>query len=431
MKGKKSFSLWGIFISGIFLSFVFSCETKKPEEKTKTEEEIKEEIQKEVEKELSEIFGWAIMIHFDDPRTPDIEGVNINPDLSCRGCHFSKEGAPRLAEWGRSGHGGKILEVKEKDMTAAVTREVAPAFVYYNFSATDRAICQRCHTSTGFKNFAKDPVKYNPADNKFYLSGEQREMIYCWACHEAENLKPGEVAPPLRNPGRFEFTSPYTLPADRIASVPDLGSSNACVSCHSGRSSGAVIKASSRIRGHFGGFNPHYLASAGVMFRTIGYEFEGKDYTVSNPHSQISSPCVSCHMPAGSHMLEVVKKDSSGKITDIVAYDSTCSKCHVNKAQLIEKINFGKQEFEQKLKQIEELLAKKGIYYNEHAYPYFYKVSDPAQQTFQNAFTDWTSKDLLGAAFNFQLMKKEPGAYVHNPEYAKKLIEHTIEFLSK
>jgi len=54
--------------------------------------------------------------------------------------------------------------------------------------------------------------------------------------------------------------------------------------CHSGRSSGEVIRQAEEIKGrHFGVFNSHYLAAGGVIFRTIACEFEDKEYSSFNP----------------------------------------------------------------------------------------------------------------------------------------------------
>ncbi|WP_048092839.1 hypothetical protein [Geoglobus acetivorans] len=188
-----------------------------------------------------------------------------------------------MEEWGRSAHGGHVLEVKEEDVTKAVTEEDAPAWVHYDFKQPNRQPCQKCHTSTGFRNFVSDPENYNPENNTFLLTGQQKEFLYCWACHRVED---GSFE--LRNPGKFERVAEYSEPADRISSVPDLGESNLCMVCHSGRSSGAAIKLAEEIKGkHFGAFNSHYLAAGGIIFRTLPYEFEGRDYVASNPHASI------------------------------------------------------------------------------------------------------------------------------------------------
>ncbi|WP_346297712.1 ammonia-forming cytochrome c nitrite reductase subunit c552 [Geoglobus acetivorans] len=381
--------------------------------------------QKAVEDAVHELMVSALNLHYDNPNTPEVEGVNVNPEFGCSGCHFSKEAVPRMEEWGRSAHGGHVLEVKEEDVTKAVTEEDAPAWVHYDFKQPNRQPCQKCHTSTGFRNFVSDPENYNPENNTFLLTGQQKEFLYCWACHKVED---GSFE--LRNPGRFARVAEYSEPADRISAVPDLGESNLCMVCHSGRSSGAAIKSAEEIKGkHFGAFNSHYLAAGGIIFRTLPYEFEGRDYVSSNPHASIEGLCTACHMSNADHTFEAVEV-KNGAVVDIKAYDTLCKKCHGDdKNALISTINERKSQYESALKTIEKLLAEKGIYYDGERYPYFYGTPNAEEHTFANAFKDWPSKDILGAAYNLNLLAREPGAFVHNPEYVKQIIYDTIDFL--
>ncbi len=381
--------------------------------------------QKAVEGAIHELMVFALNLHYDNPNTPEVEGVNVNPEFGCTGCHFSKEAVPRMAEWGRSAHGGYVLEVKESSPSAAVTEDVAPAWTHYDFKQSNWKACQKCHTSTGFRNFVSDPENYNPANNTFLLAGQQKELLYCWACHKVEDRSFD-----LRNPGRFEKVSEYSEPADRISAVPDLGKANLCMVCHSGRSSGEAIKSAGEIKGkHFGAFNSHYLAAGGIIFRLLPYEFDGRDYTDFNPHKSIKDLCIACHMSNDDHTLEAVVAEN-GVVKDIKAYDTLCKKCHGdNKEALISTINERKAQYESALKVIEKLLAKKGIYYDKERYPYFYGTPSADEHTFANAFKDWPDKDTLGAAYNLNLLVHEPGAFVHNPAYVKQVIYDTIDFL--
>jgi hypothetical protein len=45
----------------------------------------------------------------------------------------------------------------------------------------------------------------------------------------------------------------------------------------------------------------------------------------------------------------------------------------------------------------------------------FYPSANPEEQIFPNAYKGWSDKDVLGAAFNLNLLYREPGAFVHNP----------------
>jgi hypothetical protein len=378
--------------------------------------------------------------HFrDDETTPEIEGYNIDPsnERVCRDCHNVHAADTTINEdWADSAHGGHILStVGPTTGLAHVTETEAPAWTHYDFKGSNRAACQRCHTATGFKNFISDPANYDPANNDFaYLAGEQREMLYCWACHtsSAGNLRDDEL---------FSDISPYSSPASRISAVPDLSGSNICMSCHSGRVSGQGIKDKdlvTEIQGkNFGGFNSHYLAAGGILFRTIGYEYDGLDYenvvyfthdkigTTSDTGMGSNGPCVGCHMKSpDGHTFENVTVDGGGHVTDVTAYDNVCFKCHPSKTTLITRLNELHDGYEAALDEIVTLLGGKGIFYGS-GYPYFFKAGP---KIFPNAFKAWPDKDTLGAAFNLNMLKHIKG-YAHNHQYTRKLIYDSIDFL--
>jgi len=380
--------------------------------------------------------------HFDDGTTTDIEGYNIDEssNRSCRGCHDQHNADTTInVEWANSAHGGLILTTTQDVVTHkyTVTENEGPAWVHYDFKGktapNDRKACQRCHTATGFRNLADNPATYDPASNNFsYLSGEQREMLYCWACHSSNS---GD----LRDPGAFANVAPYSAPAARISAVPDLNGSNLCMSCHSGRLNGQFIKDYGTISGkNFATFNSHYLADGGILFRTIGYEFNSLDYSngVTFAHDTIGTtgstdgnggPCVGCHMMTDddhpNHTLEPVEKDISDQVTDIKVYNKVCSKCHGNKSTLISTLNTRETQYEAALDALQTQLENNGLYYGS-AYPYFYSDAGLTTQ-----YTAWPDEDTLGAAFNFNLLKHIPAAYVHNREYTRKLIYDSIDFL--
>ncbi|MEM3978349.1 MAG: ammonia-forming cytochrome c nitrite reductase subunit c552 [Fervidicoccaceae archaeon] len=378
------------------------------------------------EEVLGEVIRFALLTHQDNPNTPEVEGINVIPAYGCVGCHFGKESAPILAQWGFSGHGGYLLEIKENNLTAAITSSDAAGWVYYDFKASARAACQVCHTSTGFKNFADNPSAYNPANNTFYLVGQQKELLYCWACHKVPGLE--APTPELRNPGPTPFT--YILPANQVAqlkpiidSIGDKGASNLCLTCHSGRSTGVGIKLATNITTSFGTFNSHYLVAGGTLFGFIAYEYEGRTYSRQTIHGTFTdSPCTACHMPNKSHTFEAVITNATGAITDITAYETTCKSCHGDKQALINLVNQRKIGYEESLKAIQKLLEEKyGIYWKP-SYPYFYDAQN-------RTFTAWPNKDVLGAAFNLNMFLHEPGAYLHNPRYTKQVIYDTIDYL--
>jgi hypothetical protein len=74
-----------------------------------------------------------------------------------------------------------------------------------------------------------------------------------------------------------------------------------------------------------------------------------------------------------------------------------------------------------------------GITYNTDAYPYWFVDADgdnTADEQDGNpvAYTTWTPR-LLKAAYNFNFLRKNPGAQIHNAKYAIQIVIDSIEDL--
>ncbi len=465
--------------------------------------------------------------HFDDPATANIEGYIVDPTSghdplpgntntgTCRDCHNPHTADITINEqWARSAHGGFILDVKSAATGSSVysaavadTSTKNSAWAHYDFkSHPSRDACQRCHTSTGYRNFANAPTTYNAANNVFVATSNQKELLYCWACHTstAGDLRnPGQFSPPNYVVGAASVTNgsatvtgtgtnwtsgntpvgslfqvsgdsatyliqtidsttqitlttpyagttasginyqitPYIVPAGR--GITGISGSFVCVSCHSGRETGEFIKNYPvAISGkNFGTFNSHYLAAGGVLFRTIGYEYSGLTY--SNPtnfaHDTIgvtatgtgtNGPCVGCHMKTSeSHLFLPTTRDATtGNITAITA-SAVCDTCHgTTEAPAVTPtvLNNLETQYNAALEAFQGALNTKGICWTS-VYPYF-NVYDVSGCT-TTAYTAWPDKDTLGAAFNMNMLKHMPMAFVHNTLYTRRLIYDSIDFL--
>jgi len=377
--------------------------------------------------------------HFDNAETSGIEGYNLGPvtddrfglasERLCRDCHNVHAADTTINnQWARSGHGGRIAEVKEAAdasdpqniLDAAV--EGSP-FDFFFFSTFAGGSCSRCHTATGAGNYLSDPESYAPFNNDFlHLSGEQKELMYCWACH-ANNS--GE----LRTPGPIiadYSNAPFTY--------PDLRGTNVCMACHVGLESGDSIKNSNDDFSNKEFVDSHNLSAGGTLFTSTGYEFDGREYTnsifyvhdrvgLTNPaETGDNGPCIGCHMKADeSHLFLPVKKNASGEVTELTSFAETCSDCHSGPEELVDQVNELHDGFKAALEALRVQLANNGYVFLGN-FPYFTN-------------SDWTSandpsgKNNMGTAFNYNLLIHEPGAYVHNLQYTKKLIYDSIDFL--
>jgi hypothetical protein len=329
------------------------------------------------------------------------------------------------------------------------------AWTHYNWddstgTSTDRKACQRCHTATGVSNFLTDPVNYNPANNDFsHLAGwatakasAQQELLYCWGCHSDSQTGV------LRNPGAL--TLDYSTADNDTIVYPNVDKSNVCVACHSGNGgSGKSIANSTADLSNTAAIQPHYLTAAGTLLTAngggTGYEFAGVTYTKNGTHQKIGSndfygtgtegPCVSCHMSgAEKHTFEVS------------AASAVCANCHAGLTDLA--IEEAKTAYNASLVELDKALQAKGIFFIP-SYPYFvydngFGGSTPNDGIIQtgekdrnNGIKNWTTqvaggtaKDTMGAAFNYNLLVHEPGAFAHNKAYAYELIQSSIDYLA-
>jgi hypothetical protein len=385
---------------------------------------------------------------------------------NCRACHNPHENTltPNHREWAKSLHGDPQ----------------GVAWTHYDFKQDKYAACSRCHTTTGYISYITSgftvPTKgfATPEDNS-------HQLLACNACHASYDYKKS-----LRKVDRY--TAAYSNNNGASGGFPDVGESNLCIPCHSGRASGQNINAVKDFR-NAGFVNSHYLAAAGLMYMQVGFinftSFDapigattyGKTLSpdnvttpggiaggVSSTHRKFGTslingdnhkasffvpgvldkngPCVTCHLNAYG----VDKRPGSGhslKI-DANAYNQVCVNCHTSELTVaLNASNFRKvflepqsESFETALELIRHLLLTKyQISFDETLNPYFYDENLPLVNGKKQPVRDWTrggtvdGRKLMGACFNLNLLTRDPAAYAHARTYARRLIYDSIDFL--
>lgn len=383
----------------------------------------------------------------------NIEGYVIrkSKDTACVDCHNPHTlSLPINRQWAASRHG---------DFTGE-------AWKHYQWTASNRTACQRCHTTSGAINYLTDPANYDPANNDFSwldspATDNRSEMLYCYACHT--NYYGG-----LRAPGAI--TASYTG-VDPEPVFPDSGASNICLSCHTGRESGDSIKAKVASFDNVSFINSHYLAAGGNVFAVTGYEYDSRDYSIpsSDQHDKIgqgttgvsavddnyrNGPCVSCHFDSRdpnrlspltrysdntlSHTLSPLTRYSD---TDL-ALNPVCINCHGSRG---EGSNSGilwlgddataatlqgtthKARYQAALEALKVQLELNGYAYTT-GYPYF-STKNWLSPGDTDTTGETTGKANMGAAFNYNLLLHDPGGVAHNRRYTRRLIYDSIDWL--
>lgn len=234
-----------------------------------------------------------------------------------------------------------------------------------------------------------------------------------------------------------------------------------------------------------GFINSHYLAAGGQVFTVTGYEFPGRPYNniLEYLHDKIGTvatqeippyvntgsngPCIGCHMSRpnknGNHLFLPVSRSTTsiGEITGIAS--EVCFNCHGPSTTLIlDLVKEQKAQFVESLEALKDQIATNLQMYFFPYYPYWFRTStytNPKTACTQNVpVKNWqggagelttamlatmpsctqikgtnsgivgTGQNTMGAAYNFNLLEHDPGAYVHNRMYTKRLIYDSFDW---
>jgi hypothetical protein len=290
--------------------------------------------------------------------------------------------------------------------------------------------CAKCHATGGLMDFLGAD---GSAAGTIEKAAAPSPGIECKACHNAQ---------------ASALTS-VTFPSG--VEVKNLGSEALCMTCHQGRGSSvsvekvitdAALADDDTVGATLGFQNIHYYPAGATLFGGIakgGYQYKDKVYDTNFRHAAGLSTCTSCHNP---HSLEVkvdLCKDCHTAVT---------AKADLKKIRMIDSMldynGDGKTDggvYDEINGLGTKLLAAIVAYptakstakicYDSGAYPYFFKDTDgngtceTAEANFGNKYDAWTPR-LLRAAYNYQMYKKDPGAYAHNAKYIIQLLYDSI-----
>jgi hypothetical protein len=295
------------------------------------------------------------------------------------------------------------------------------------------ARCSSCHAGAeGFRFYLKFGVGTGVT--------EPDNGLDCATCHES-----------LVEP----FTTvavPSVLYPSGITIASDDDVSNMCSTCHRGLESMATID--SKIAASTFEFrNVHYLPAGAILqgsVARVGYEYLGKSYAAALTHAvpdPTGSQCTFCHDPLSTN--------HSFLASDAFASPGGCgSTCHAGVSNIesirithsadydgdgnsTEPLNDEVSTLSAALLAQIKVAASAGgedICYSEFQYPYFLVDTngngecDGLEINRNNAYSDWTAA-LMKAAHNYQISRKEPGAWAHNFDYIVQLLIDSIEDL--
>ncbi|WP_224248013.1 Ig-like domain-containing protein [Hyalangium gracile] len=294
----------------------------------------------------------------------------------------------------------------------------------WDSSETVQASCSRCHSGAqGYRFF----VQYGVGQQV----PETANGLECFTCHESFE------------PDYDVFVPAKTwLPDGTTVNLP--GQDNLCANCHIGRASKATIDTALAGGGTPRFQNVHYMPAAGTREGTLakaGYEYANKTYAGRLTHMG-GVQCTSCHVPG--------KSQHTFRVADV--WNERCETCHADESaageiRLVHLLDYdGDGNTTEPLSaEVDGMAARllaamrqvtaNGLCYNGDVNPYFFKDTDrngtcsAAEAVSSNGFAPFTPA-LVKAAHNYQLSRKDPGAWAHNFNYVGQLLFDSVEDLT-
>jgi hypothetical protein len=277
--------------------------------------------------------------------------------------------------------------------------------------------CAKCHSAAGLPLFLKEGVSISqPASNGFN----------CATCHND-----------LSTFTRYQSNS-ATFPSGATLTFGEANDANLCINCHQGRESKSSVDRAiasagvgdDEVSDDLSFRNPHYFAAGATLFGAEAagaYQYDGQEYNGRNMHVQGFDTCLGCH---DTHALSVKFE--------------ACSSCHptVKSAEDVNTIRISTDDYDGDgdategiagevqtmadtlYEAIQAYVAAQGlpgIVYNGARYPYYF---DEAGE----GYASWTPR-LLRAAYNYQWVQKDPGAFAHNGQYIMQVLYDSIQDL--
>ena len=302
----------------------------------------------------------------------------------------------------------------------------SPSFTHWNAEGAVPEMCAACHSEPGFRDFLGAEGSEAGVVNHPAATGA---VIGCASCHTAA----------------AHALDAATLPSG--VELAGLGPNATCTVCHAGRASGDRVAAATAsldedgVADELGFINIHYGIAAAVMAGgdgRAGFHYPGRSYAGAFAHVPGANTCVSCHdahttavTPDGCltcHRGVEDLRDIRMRAADHDGDGSNAGGVHAEIAGLHARLHDAIRAYGAEV-------AGTPIGYAD-AHPYFFADTDgdgtigTAEAVFPNRYQSWTPR-LLKAAYNYQVVAKDPGGYAHNPAYLMQLLHDSLESLSE
>jgi hypothetical protein len=290
--------------------------------------------------------------------------------------------------------------------------------------------CAKCHSAYGYIDYLGED---GTAPDQVDSAAKTGSVVSCFVCH---------------NPSAHEKLM-ANFPSG--AAIDDLGETVNCAECHQGTQAGTTVVnrtmslPEDEVNDELSFINVHYKIGAAVRYGsevTVGYEFPGNEYICFYPHVEDYQLCTDCHDP---HSLSVTPSECAAchpvvsnfddlrdvRIEDTPDFDGDGDK----KEGLAGEITTMHEMLYEAIQSYTSEVIGSPILYADQ-FPYWFTdtngngEADEGEVNFGNQYRTWTPR-LVKATYNYHLVFKDPGGFMHNGRYLIQLIYDTIENLSE
>ena len=326
-----------------------------------------------------------------------VDGVDgASGTAECAACHNVEKSEEVHASYLFSGH---YNENMDHDVDGDGINDPLSQYGNRGFGGLS---CTSCHTNDGYIDWAANGVSGAGGSHPVYPG---IQTITCTTCHDTHTSFDFET-------DGFDYAlrriSPVMLVAENSVTLnyEEEFTSHTCATCHQPRSTfeGSLNEDGTvNVGGRFG---PHYGAQSTLLEGIQGAEIAGYDYpgAEGSASHRSGSSCVACHMGA-----------STGKNDGLHTKkptEATCVQCHSNG------VPSEVTGYEQAYQTLEDLLLAEGLL----------EINDEGETSIvPNPATELIPASAL---WNYRMLYYDHSHGVHNPNYAKALIENSIEALN-
>ncbi len=305
------------------------------------------------------------------------------------------------------------------------------AFRHWDGEGEVSAGCSKCHSATGLPLFIHEAAGSADKVTGTTIGQPVSSGFACSTCHDVSNFPATYAVPGVK------------FPSGSVVTFGDGAAANLCMECHQGRESTVSVNkaigdltddtVSDKLRFR----NPHYFGAGAILWGTEAkgaYEYNGKTYLGHHAHVDLGQSCVTCHDVHALTINTTVCSACHGGATDpkTIRMGTTDYDGDGNTTEgMYDEVATEADLLLAALQKYAKEKAGAAIVYDPHAYPYFFidtngdGLASADEAVFPNAYATWTPR-LLRAAYNYQWVQKDPGAFAHNGKYILQVLYDSI-----